>query len=125
MEGARMTAGAVLGLDSRLVKVNGVEYTIPSPTIARLAGACYWLCDIQEANTLRDVIGGMAQLENLARCLSWFIQGDDTLAEELAKAQLSEVMDAIEVAFTLIDVANFIKLSALQRSAATLIVKPK
>lgn len=123
-EGANLIAGAIAGLDYKVVLVKDKAYILKPPTIHRIAGASYWLTEMGDAKTLRDLLATLDKAENLAKALSWFIQGDDALAEELAEGSLPEIIDALEVAFSLIDAANFIKLSALVRSAKLLIVKP-
>lgn len=123
LDGAKMISAAIIGMDYRNVVVNDKVYIIHPPTIAKLAGAVYWLSDLGNGNSLKEIIGSMAKIENLAHCLSWFINGNDDLAEELSAATITEVVDAIEVAFTLIDAGNFLKLSALLRSVRPLIAK--
>lgn len=122
-DGAKLVAAAVLGLDYRIVVVNDKSYIVQPPTIAKLAGAAYWLSEEGEGSTVREVLTAMGKIESVAHCLSWLVQGDDSLAEEFAQARLSEVVEAIETAFTLIDAANFIRLSALLRSVRPLIAK--
>lgn len=125
LDGAKLVAGAILGLDYRYAIVNDKAYIISPPTIAKMAGAAYWLSDLSEGETVRDILSNFKNYESLAKALSFLIQGDDSLTEELSKATPKEVIDGIETAFTLIGVENFIKLSALLRSARVLIAKQK
>lgn len=122
-DAAKIVSSAIIGMDYRLVVVNDKSYIIHPPTIARLAGAMFWLSELGDGKNLKEVISSMAKIENLAHALSWLIKGNDELAEELAQAQIKEVIDAIEMAFTLIDAENFVRLSALVRSARPLIAK--
>ncbi len=124
LDGAKLVSAAVIGMDFRYAVVNNKTYVIEPPTIAKLCGAVYWLSDLGEGKTIKEVIGQMSRIENLAHCLSWFINGNDDLTEELSQAKINEVVDAIELAFTLIDAENFIRLSALLRSVRPLIAKP-
>lgn len=124
LDGAKMVAGAIIGMDYRLVVVNDKSYCVNSPTIAQLSGAMYWLSDFGNGKTLQDILRSVGNIGNLAKALSWLINGNDELSEELAQAKIGEVVDAIEVAFSLIDAENFIKLSALVKSARLLIAKP-
>lgn len=124
-DGARMIASAIIGMDYRLIVVNDKSYIIMPPTIAKIAGASFWLTDLSDGNTLKEILSTLPKTESLAKALSWFINGDESLAEELAQGSLTEVMDGVEAAFSMIDAGNFIKLSALQKSARLLIAKPK
>lgn len=125
-DGAKMIASAIIGMDYKLIVVNDKAYLIHPPTIARIAGASYWLCDFNDGgNTLREILASLSKSENLAKALSWFINGDDSIAEELAKGTMKEVVDGLEAAFSMVDAENFIRLSALLRSVRMLIAKQK
>ena len=50
-EGARMVASAIVGLDYRIIVVNDKSYIIHPPTIAKIAGATYWLCEAGDGKT--------------------------------------------------------------------------
>lgn len=124
-DGAMMVASAIIGMDYKMVIVNDKSYIIEPPTIARIAGATYWLCDYGEGEKLRDILMSLSKVENLAKALSWLIQGNDELSEELAKGSLTEVVDGIEAGFRMIEATNFMRLSALQKSARLLVAKQK
>lgn len=124
-EGARMVSSAIAGLDYRLIVVNDKSYIIHPPTIAKIAGATYWLCEFGKIGTLKEILMSMSKSENLSKALSWFIQGNEELSEELSAGTLDEIVNGVEAAFTMIDATNFMKLSALQRSASLLVAKPK
>lgn len=124
-DGAMMIASAIIGLDYKTVIVNDKSYIIEPPTIAKIAGASYWLCDYGEGTTLRDILKCLSKAENLAKALSWLIQENDELSEELAKGSLTEIVDGIEARFSMIEATNFMRLSALQKSARLLVAKPK
>jgi len=124
-DGARMVASAIIGLDYRIAIVNDKSYVIQPPTIAKLAGATYWLCESGTGSTLRDILMSLSKSENLAKALSWFIQGNDELAEELSQGKMLEIVDGLEAAFSMIEAENFMRLSALRKSASRLIAKPK
>lgn len=124
-DGAKMVASAIIGLDYKVVIVNDKSYIIEPPTIAKIAGASYWLCEYGEGKNLRDLLMTLSKAENLAKALSWLIQGDDKLSEELAQGNLSEVVAGIEAGFSMIEATNFMRLSALQKSARLLVAKPK
>lgn len=124
-EGARMVASAIIGLDYRIIVVNDKSYIIHPPTIAKIAGATYWLCEAGDGKTLREILVSLSKSENLTKALSWFIQGNEDLSEELTKGKLDEIVNGIEAAFSMIEAQNFMKLSALQKSASLLVAKPK
>lgn len=117
---AKVVSAAILGLDFRTVIVGGKAYVIHPPTIHRIAGAAYWLCDLGRGDTLREMLSDMADYEKLSRALSWFVNDDDTLWEELSRGTLDEVRAALETAFDMIGVENFLRLSVLTRSVRRL-----
>lgn len=124
-DGAKMIASAIIGLDYKMIIVNDKSYIIEPPTIERIAGASYWLLDAGDGNTVRDVLSLMSKAENLSKALSWYIQGNDELSQELAKGKMSEVVDGLEAAMSMIEATNFLKLSGLRKSARILIAKQK
>lgn len=124
-DGAKMVASAIIGLDYKMVIVNDKSYIIEPPTIARIAGATYWLCDYGEGTTLHDILKSLSKAEYLTKALSWLIQGNDELSDELAKGTMTEIVAGIEAGFSMIEATNFMRLSALQKSARLLVAKPK
>lgn len=124
-EGAKLVASAILGLDYRVLIINSKAYTLYPPTIGKLAAAAYWLADMGEGSSLNEILRCLSKSDNLAHAMSHLIEGNDDLYEELKDAKMDELVSGIETAFSMIDVSNFIKLSALQRSASLLIAKPK
>ena len=124
-DGAMMIASAIIGLDYKTVIVNDKSYIIEPPTIAKIAGASYWLCDYGEGTTLRDILKCLSKAAKHAKALSWLIQENDELSEELAKGSLTEIVDGIEAGFSMIEATIFMRLSALQKSARLLVAKPK
>lgn len=125
LDGAKLVASAIIGADFERVIVNDTAYMIHPPTISKLAGATYWLAEMGEAKSIHELLKMMQNVESAAHALSWFIQGDDSLAEELAQGTLTEVVTGIETAFSLIEMENFLKLSVLMKSAKKLIAKQR
>lgn len=123
--GPKVVSSAILGLDYRNILVNDKLYIIEPPTIAKIAGATYWLSEFGGGTTLREILMSLSKSENLSKALSWFIQGNDELSEELSEGALPEIVDGLEAAFSMIDATNFMRLSALLRSASLLVAKPK
>ncbi len=124
-KGARMVCDALLGLDFKTVVVAGKPYTVSPPTIRRIAGAARHLSCFGGEKTFSDVIRSLSSLEESAKALSWLIQGDGLLWEELAGGGIEEVAAALEAGFSLVSVAGFLRLSASARNVAGLAAKPK
>ena len=120
-----MVSSALLGIDCESIVVAGKCYVIHPPTIKRITGAFHYLSDFDVGNTIADVIRSLSKLDVASKALSWLIRGDDGLAEELSEGTVEEIANGLEKAFSLLSVENFIRLSALTKSVATLIAKPK
>lgn len=67
----------------------------------------------------------LRSMESASKALSWFIQGDDSLGDELSQGSFDEVVDALEVAYSLISTENFLKLLGLARNVANLTAKQR
>lgn len=121
----KIVAGAIIGLDFKVVVVNGKAYAIHPPTIAKIAGAASYLSDIEGSETLQDILMSLTSIESATKALSWLIAGNESLSEELAQGTLEEVVSALEQGLMLISAENFIKLSLLARSVQKVIAKLK
>lgn len=124
-KGAKIVDSAILGMDMRSVVVNGKAYMIMPPTIARIAGAGYYLSAFDEARDVKDIFNSLKDINNAAKALSWFINGDESLSEELSQGTLEEVILALETAYSLISVENFSRLSALTRNVSSLTARQR
>ena len=124
LEGAKIVSSAILGMDFKVVMVAGKSYIITPPTIKRLAGAGYWLSGIK-GDTIKDVLLSKENQEAFAHALSWFIQGDDSLFDELSNGTDAEIKGAFDEAYSMVSVKNFIGLLGSARNVANLIAKPK
>lgn len=124
-KGAKIVDSAILGMDLRSVVVNGKAYMIQPPTIARIAGAGYYLSGFDEVKDVKDIFNSLKDIGNAAKALSWFINGDESLSEELSKGTLEEVILALETAYSLISVENFSRLSVLTRNVSSLTARPR
>ena len=60
-----------------------------------------------------------------SRALSWFIQGDENLHEELSCGTFDEVVEALATGLSMISAENFYKLLALAKNVAILTAKQK
>lgn len=121
-----MISRALLGVDETAVSVGGKVYVIKPPTIRVLAGAGMYLTTrIKGSFDLSEVLGELKDSTNLAKALSWFIKGDESLTEELSKGTFVEVVNALEKAYSLISIENFCRLSVLKKSVSRMIAKQK
>lgn len=121
----KIVAGAIIGLDFKVVVINGKAYAIHPPTIAKIAGAASYLSDIEGGETLQDILMSLTSIESATKALSWLIAGNESLSEELSQGTLEEVVSALEQGLMLISAENFIKLSLLARSVQKVIAKLK
>lgn len=112
-------------MDYKTVTVNGKVYVIYPPTIKKLAGAGYYLSNINNGVTLKDVISSLGDMEMAAHALSWLIQGDDSLFDEFINGTFEEIVDALETAYSLISTQSFLKLSGLAKNVVNLTAKQK
>lgn len=123
---AKIVNSAILGMDFKNCIVNGKTYTIYPPTIRKLAGAGYYLSDLTDCGeSVKDAIASLKDLNNLAYALSFMINGDDNLFEELSQGTFDEVVDALCECYSLVSVENFIRLSALSRNVTSLTAKQR
>ena len=116
---AKIVSSAILGMDFKVVIVNGKSYIVTPPTIKKIAGAAYWLSDIKEGKNIKELLASINNVEPLAHALSWFIQGNDSLFEELSNGTLDEVIDGLESAYSLLSTKNFLRLSVLAKNVAS------
>ena len=117
---AKIVSSAIIGMDFKVVIVNGKSYIVTPPTIRRIAGAAYWLSDVKDGKTIRELLTSINNVEPLAHALSWFIQGNDSLFEDLSNGTLEEVIDGLDAAYSLISANSFLKLSGLVKNVSNL-----
>lgn len=122
---SKIINAAVLGKDFETVFVNGNVYVIHPPTIHKIAGAGYYLCDLKEAVTVMDMLRSLKDVEMASRALSWLIQGDENLCEELSAGTFDEVVEALATGLSMVSAENFYKLSVLAKNVATLTAKER
>lgn len=72
-----------------------------------------------------DMLRSLKDVGSASRALSFFIQGDESLYDELSQGTLDEVVEALAIAVSMISVENFFKLSALAKNVALLTAKQK
>lgn len=122
---ARIVSAAIIGLDGETVVVAGRAYHILPPTIKRIAQAAYYLSEMEDVNSLRGLLMSVGKPEPLCNALSCMISGDESLREDLMEGTVEELVDALEVAYSLASVENFWRLSALARNVASLTAKQR
>lgn len=122
---AKIVSSAILGLDFKTIIVNGKAYIVMPPTIRRIAGASYCLSERGEGQSIREYLMSVKNIESLACALSWFIQGDDGLAEELKDGTFEEVVDALNEAYSLISIQSFRTLLDLEMNVSNLTAKQR
>ena len=122
---SKIINAAVLGKDFETVFVNGNVYVLHPPTIHKIAGAGYYLCDLKEAVTVMDMLRSLKDVEMASRALSWLIQGDENLCEELSAGTFDEVVEALATGLSMVSAENFYKLSVLAKNVATLTAKER
>lgn len=124
-EGAKLISEAIIGLKHKVVIVGGKRYVITPPTIKRIAGASYHLSDLPDGENIKDVLMNINNSEKLAKALSWFINGDETLTDDLVNGTYDEVVDALSVAYSMIGIKDFTIAVSIQRNVAELTAQPK
>ena len=122
---SKLVAGAILGEDFVTIMVNGKTYCISPPTIIKLVKAAKYLDSFEEGKTLAEVLGMLKNLDDACKALSVFIQGDESISDELSKGTLEEVVNGLQTAYSLISIKDFQTLSILAKSAARMIAKPR
>lgn len=124
-KGAKIVNAAIAGLDFITVVVSGKAYSIFPPTINQLAGAGYYLSDVKDGDSMKNILLSIEDSRQWAHALSWFIKGDDSLYDEFSNADSNDVMEALINALSLVSAENFTKLLTLTRSVVRLTAKPK
>lgn len=120
-----LIADAILGEDTVAIIVNGKVYSVSPPTIIKLVKAAKYLDSFEEGKTLAEVLGMLKNLDDACKALSVFIQGDESISDELSKGTLEEVVNGLQTAYSLISIKDFQKLSILAKSAARMIAKQR
>ena len=122
---SKLVADAILGEDTVTIIVNGRAYYDSPPTIIKLVNAAKYLDSFEEGKTLAEVLGMLKNLNDACKALSVFIQGDESISDELSKGTLEEVVNGLQTAYSLISIKDFQTLSILAKSAARMIAKPR
>lgn len=124
-QGAKIISESIIGSDFRTVFVNGKAYTVYPPTVNNLSGAISHLSGVQDAESLREVLLSLGNSEAYSKALSWLINGDESLSEELAKGTYEENVNALDESLSMIDSKVFLKAVSLARNVSLLAAKPR
>lgn len=122
---SKLVTGAILGEDFVTIMVNGKTYCIFPPTIIKLVKAAKYLDRFEEGKSLGEILGMQKDLGDACKALSVFIQGDESISDELSKGTLADVVNGLQMAYSLISIKDFQTLSILAKSAARMIAKPR
>lgn len=122
---SKIVSSSLLGKDFETVVVNGKAYVINAPTIHKIAGAGYYLSELDECKTVMDMIRSLKDVGSASRALSFLIQGDESLYDELSQGTFDEVVEALAIGISMISAENFYKLSVLAKNVALLTAKQK
>lgn len=122
---SKLVADAILGEDSVTTMVNGRAYYVSPPTIIKLVKAAKYLDSFEEGKSPGEILCMMKDLGDACKALSVFIQGDESISDELSKGKLEDVVNGLQKAYSLISIKDFQKLSILAKSAARMIAKPR
>ncbi len=122
---SKIISASIIGADFVNVMVNDKCYTVFPPTVHRLAGAGLYLSDFGDEQDLREIIKSINDAGKLAHALSWLINDDDSLFDELSHGTFDELVNAVCEAYSLISVESFTKLSTLAKNVSRLIANQK
>lgn len=122
---AKIVSSAIVGADFQLVEVNGNMYPVKPPTINRVAGAvaCLSGLALNEGATIKEMLSVQESAREYARALSFLIQDNYDLADELSQGTFVEVVEALAVAFDMISPRSFSTAASLTRSASLLVAR--
>lgn len=122
---AILISEAITGKDFIPIIVNGKMYRVNPPTIHKIAGASAYLAVLDDNKDIGGIISSLKDISVASSALSWFIDGNDSLSEELAHGTLEEVLSGLTAAYSLIDVKNFTMLLGLAKNVANLTAKQR
>ena len=124
---SKLISEAIVGSDYILVYVNGKAYPVSPPTIKKLAGAISCICEIDftEGGTIKEMLLSAKDCKAYAQALSWLMNGDLSLSEELCNGTFGEVVDALSSVLDLVGIGPFLKAASLTKNASLLAATPR
>lgn len=124
LDGPKLISGEILGYNCETIQIAGNFYVLQPPTIARLAGAAYYLSDFNEDfDSVQDILDAMKGAESAAKALSFLIKGDESLSKELMEGTWEEISNGLLKGLMMADISNFARLSSSVRSARRMTVR--
>jgi hypothetical protein len=87
--------------------------------------ACLSVLALNDGATLKDVFTAQVDAREYARALSYLIQEDYALEEELSGGTFEEVVDALSAAFDMIPPRSFSIAASLTRNASALVARSR
>lgn len=123
---AKLVSSAIVGADFEVVEVNGKGYVLKPPTINKMAGAVARLSmlALPDSATLKDMFCAQEDAREYAMALSYLIQENYDLADELSQGTFEEVVNGLVTAFNMISAKSFSTAASLTKSASVLVAKP-
>ena len=123
---AKLVSSAIVGADFEVIDVNGKAYVLKPPTINGIAGAVQKLSKLAlpDSATLRDMFCAQEDAREYAAALSFFIQENYDLTDELAKGTYEEVVEGLMTALNMVSAKSFSNAASLTKSASVLVAKP-
>ncbi len=124
---SKLISDAIIGGDYTLVYVNNKAYPIKPPSIKKLAGAisCISGLELSEDSSIKEMFLSAKDCKAYTQALSWLVNGDLSLSEELSEGTFEEVVDALSSALDLVGINPFLKAASLTRSASLLAASPR
>lgn len=123
---AKLVSSAIVGADFEVIDINGKAYVMKPPTINRMAGAVARLSKLAlpDSATLKDMFCVQEDAKEYAMALSYLIQENYDLADELSQGTFEEVVNGLVTAFDMISAKSFSTAASLTKSASVLVAKP-
>lgn len=123
---AKLVSSAIVGADFEVIDIGGKAYVLKPPTINRIAGAVSRLSRLAlpDCATLKDMFCAQEDAREYAAALSFFIQENYDLTDELSQGTFEEVVDGLAKALNMISAKSFSTAASLTKSASVLVAKP-
>lgn len=115
---------AILG-NGKKISVNDKEYVLKPPNVKRITGAAKYLSELEGGETFKDAVEQMKSVQSACYALSWFIQGDGELAEELSRGTLTDIVGGLSKAIQMISIRDFATISMLAKSLERMAANPR
>lgn len=123
---ARLVSSAIVGADFEVIDIGGKAYVLKPPTINRIAGAVSRLSKLAlpDCATLKEMFCAQEDAREYAAALSFFIQDNYDLTDELSQGTFEEVVDGLAKALNMVSAKSFSTAASLTKSASVLVAKP-